>query len=263
MQRGTKPRRKTKALPSPESLHLGKTALLLDVDGTLLDIAATPAGVLVPEQLRATLRSLTDKTGGAVALVSGRTIDTLDGLFAPLKIPAIGGHGAEMRLVSGAPIVRRRPSPLSDALRERLHALTEIDSRLLIEDKLHSIAIHYRLALQREALLKSRIAEIVADQAADQVEILAGKAVVEIKPKEFSKGSAVMDLMTHQPFRGRSPIFIGDDTTDESVFAILPELSGTGFSVEKPISGADGVIPSPEHVRSWLRRLSEHAGRVQ
>jgi trehalose 6-phosphate phosphatase len=230
------------------------------VDGTLLDIAATPAGVVVPEQLRATLRDLTAKAGGAVALVSGRTIDTLDRLFAPLRIPAIGGHGAEMRVLSSGPVARRRPSPLSDALRERIHALAAVDPRLLVEDKLHSIAIHYRLAFQKGAFLKKEIAEIVANQAADQVEILSGKAVIEIKPKEFSKGSAVIELMANPPFRGRSPFFIGDDTTDESVFAILPGLSGTGFSVERPIPGADGVIPSPEHVRSWLTRLSEQAG---
>jgi trehalose 6-phosphate phosphatase len=92
--------------------------------------------------------------------------------------------------------------------------------------------------------------------------MLCGKAVIEIKPKDFNKGTAVAELMTHPPFAGRAPFFIGDDTTDESVFAVLPELAGTGFSVEKAIRGADGVIPSPEHVRSWLTQLSVHAERA-
>ena len=93
-QRRGKPRRKSRALPSPDSVDVRATALLLDVDGTLLDIAPTPAGVVVPKTLRATLRNLLTQSGGAVALVSGRTIEMLDVLFAPLKAPAIGGHGA-------------------------------------------------------------------------------------------------------------------------------------------------------------------------
>jgi trehalose 6-phosphate phosphatase len=159
--------------------------------------------------------------------------------------------------------VKRRPPLLSDALRRNLHALSAIDPRLLVEDKLHSIAVHYRLALMREASLKQEIAAIVAADAADEVELLCGKAVIEIKPKDFNKGSAVAELMTHAPFSGRAPFFIGDDTTDESVFAVLPDWSGTGFSVEIAIQGADGVIPSPEHVRSWLTQVSLHAGRAQ
>jgi trehalose 6-phosphate phosphatase len=261
MQRGVKPRRELKSLPSPHSVGLGGAALLLDVDGTLLDIAATPDGVVVPASLRASLSDLLAQSGGTVALVSGRTIGTLDRLFAPLKCPAIGGHGAEMRLSSNGRVVKRRPPLMSDALLERLRALATVDPRILVEDKLHSIAVHYRLALQHEAFLNNEIAAIVAQEPADQVEMLLGKAVIEIKPKQFNKGWAVIELMRHPPFRGRVPLFIGDDTTDESVFAILPELSGSGFSVGREMNGADGIIPSPEHVRSWLAQLSANAGR--
>lgn len=260
MQRGMKPRRQATVLPVPDSLRLSRTALLLDVDGTLLDIATTPEGVVIPETLRASLRSLLAATGGAVALVSGRTIAMLDELFAPVKTPAIGGHGAEMRLTADGPIVKCHLPDLSDALRERLHALSDIDSRLLVEDKLHSIAVHYRLARHHEDFLQDEIANIVS-RFDDPVEVLSGKAVIEVKPKDFNKGSAVLELMTHAPFSGRTPLFIGDDTTDEAVFAILPELSGLGFSVGRMIEGARGVIPSPEHVRSWLVALSTHAER--
>jgi trehalose 6-phosphate phosphatase len=262
MQRGVKPRRKPKSLPSAQSVDLSGIALLLDVDGTLLDIATTPAGVVVPATLLASLRDLLAQSAGAIALVSGRTIDTLDRLFSPLKCPAIGGHGAEMRLASDGSIVKRRPPLISDTLRERLHHLAAVDPRILVEDKLHSIAVHYRLALQQKSFLKNEIAAIVAEEPTDQLEILLGKAVIEIKPTQFDKGSAVIELMRHPPFRGRAPLFIGDDTTDESVFAILPGMSGTGYSVEKEMKGADGVIPSPEHVRSWLKQLSLHAGRA-
>jgi trehalose 6-phosphate phosphatase len=262
MQRGIKPRRKLKTLPSPDAIDVRRTALLLDVDGTLLDIATTPTGVVVPEPLRPTLRNLLALTGGAMALVSGRTIDMLDRLFEPLRLPAIGGHGAEMRLTADGPVVKCHPPDLSDALRARLHALSAIDPRLLVEDKLHSIAVHYRLALQRAAFIEKEIAAIVAAHGEGEIEILSGKAVIEVKPKHFNKGSAVSELMTYQPFAGRTPLFIGDDTTDESVFATLPGLSGLGFSVGRTMQGADGVIPSPAHVRSWLAELAAEAGRA-
>jgi trehalose 6-phosphate phosphatase len=262
MQRGVRPHRKTRTLPAPQSVDLSGTALLLDVDGTLIDIANTPEGVVVPATLRTTLRDLLAQSGGAVALVSGRTVDALDRLFAPLRTPAIGGHGAELRFSSDGQVLTQRSSRLGDSLRGHLQELTKIDPGLLVEDKLHSVAVHYRLAPKREADLKQRVAAIVADENSDRIEILFGKDVIDVKPKDFNKGTAVIELMSHPPFAARTPLFIGDDTTDESVFAILPELSGTGFSVEKEMKGADGVIPSPQHVRSWLNQLSLHAGRT-
>jgi trehalose 6-phosphate phosphatase len=261
MQRGGEPRRNSRSIPSPDSIDVTRTALLLDVDGTLLDLASTPDGVVVPRPLAATLQDLLAQSGGAVALVSGRTIATLDRLFAPLAMPTIGGHGAEMRLSDGGPITKRRPAPLGAQLRRKLHALAGIDPRLLIEDKLHSVAVHYRLALQREDLLKREVEAIVAADHASEVESLFGKAVIEVKPKHFNKGTAVAELMTGEPFASRTPLFIGDDTTDEAVFAILPDLGGHGFSVERPMDGAGGVFESPQTVRAWLAALSDRAGR--
>ena len=149
MQRGIEPRRRSKSIPLPKSVDLNRTALLLDVDGTLLDIASTPDGVVVPASLNATLERLLAQTGGTVALVSGRTIPTLDRLFHPLKLPAIGGHGAEMRFVPEASVVRRHPPGLSDAIREKLHALAEIGEKLVL-----GLAEHRRAAdLKRVAVL--------------------------------------------------------------------------------------------------------------
>jgi trehalose 6-phosphate phosphatase len=238
---------------------MNRTAFLLDVDGTLLDIAATPARVIVSARLRSNLGDLLARAGGALALVSGRTIDMLDRLFAPLKAPAIGGHGAEMRLSqSESPL--KRPISISATLRQRLHSLSALDPRLLVEDKLHSVAVHYRLALQREDVLKTEVMRLVEAERDGDIEILPGKAVIEVKPREFNKGSAVIELMAHAPFAGRTPIFIGDDTTDEAVFAILPRLAGHGYSVGRLMQGADASFASPQQVRAWLQRLSKHAG---
>ena len=234
-----------------------RTALLLDVDGTLVDIAPTPTDVVVPPALLRVLGELTERAGGAVALVSGRMVETIDRLFAPLVTPAIGGHGAEMRIADGAAVLQR-PFLLNDALKEKLHRLAETDPRILIEDKSHSMALHYRLAPEHEAFLKSSVNEIVADD--DDIEVLAGKSVIDVKSKLFSKGSAVIELMACEPFAGRTPLFIGDDTTDESVFAILPELDGIGYSVGRSIEGASGTFGSPQDVREWLTEIWRQSG---
>jgi trehalose 6-phosphate phosphatase len=250
--------RQTMSIPSPDALDLSRTALLLDVDGTLLDIASKPADVDVPESLRVVLRDLIERSGGAVALVSGRTIETLDRLFSPLVAPAIGGHGAEMRIASDTAILKRSVV-LGKSLRHSLHLLAQIDPHVLVEDKLHSIALHYRLAAGRESFLKREVSELVRD-AREDVEFIFGKSVIDVKPKLFSKGIAVHELMTCEPFAGRTPIFIGDDTTDESAFAVMPELNGFAFSVGRQMNGVQGTFAGPEDVRSWLAKIWSQDG---
>jgi trehalose 6-phosphate phosphatase len=252
--------REAEAVPSPDTIDLSRIALLLDVDGTLLDLAATPDEVVVPSMLREIIADLIDRARGAVALVSGRRIATLDRLFSPLVAPAIGGHGAEMRLAAGEPMLETSAAVLADTLRRELRLLADTDPRVLIEDKAHSIALHYRLAPEMETFLKVAVGEIVAAKPNDDVEFLLGNHVIDIKPKQFSKGSAVRELMTRPPFAGRKPIFIGDDTTDESVFAILPGLRGCGYSVGRTMGGTQGTFASPQDVRSWLRHIWSRTG---
>jgi len=247
--------RSADAVPSPESVDLSRVALLLDVDGTLLDIAVTPFDVVVPAVLREILGDLIESAGGAVALVSGRPIASLDGLFSPLLTPAIGGHGAEMRVATGEPVIETSTATLDKALRRELKQLADVDPRLSIEDKAHSLALHYRLAPEREAFLKVAVREIVASEPKHDVEVLFGKQVIDVKPTHFSKGSAVRSLMRRKPFVGRKPLFVGDDTTDESVFAILPDLEGSGYSVGRQVAGTQGTFASPRDVRSWLRQI--------
>ncbi|HET9536395.1 MAG TPA: trehalose-phosphatase [Mesorhizobium sp.] len=252
--------RSADAIRSPESVDLSGVALLLDVDGTLLDIAVTPSDVVVPAMLREILGDLIESAGGAVALVSGRRIASLDDLFAPLLTPAIGGHGAEMRVAPGEPVVETSTAALDEAIRRELKRLAGVDPRLLLEDKAHSLALHYRLAPERETLLKIAVREIVASDPKHDVEVLFGKHVIDVKPTHFSKGSAVRDLMRRKPFAGRKPLFVGDDTTDESVFAIMADLKGSGFSVGRQIAGTQGTFASPRDVRSWLRQIWVHNG---
>jgi trehalose 6-phosphate phosphatase len=239
------------------ALDLKQTALLLDFDGTLVDIAATPDAVHVPADLCDALARLLEATGGALALVSGRPIADLDRKFSPLELPIVGGHGAEMRVRDGD--ILSAVEPLPSALRERLAEGGRLDPGIVVEDKGYSLGLHYRQAPQCEQALRRHIAATLAAFHGEAVEVLPGKALFEIKRPGVSKGEAVLLLMTHAPFAGRMPVFVGDDVTDESVFAVLPALGGKGYSVGRHFSGVTGIFDSPDDVRAALRRLAEKA----
>jgi len=234
----------------PENL-----AILLDVDGTLLDIAAKPGDVLVPPALPGTLRAVFDRVGGALALVSGRPISQTDALFTPLKLPGIGGHGAEMRMKFNGEVRGPRP-PLEPALVQRLKEIAAQHPGVLVEDKGYSIAIHYRLAPKHGVALTHEIRHAFEAWANPSFELLAGKAVLEVKSASFDKGTAVRALMAHPPFAGRIPIFVGDDRTDEDAFKVLSDFHGHGVSVGRQLPWVEGYFKSPAEVRRWLSRLS-------
>src|ERR1700731_4254518 len=128
----------------PEDLE--RTAILLDVDGTILDLAPTPREVFVPHSLREVLDRLLNRTGGAVAFVSGRPLQELDLIFSPLQLPAIGGHGAEMRTVPGEAAKGPRLSPLDPDVKRRFAAIAEDGPGIILADKGYSLAAHYLLA---------------------------------------------------------------------------------------------------------------------
>jgi trehalose 6-phosphate phosphatase len=246
--------------PWPDQFDFARTAFLLDVDGTILDIAATPQSVVVPRSLCQSLGELHAKTNGALALVSGRLIGDLDHLFAPLKLPAIGGHGAELRLTSDNAVQTNYYAPISPTLKLQLTMIADLDPGIIFEDKGSSVALHYRLAPRREHAIKSKVAAVLDHDLTSRLEMLCGKSVVEIKPSDYNKGAAVRALMKLSPFAQRSPLFIGDDTTDESVFNILPALGGRGASVGRPMRGADRIFKTPREVRNWLAHLCGRDG---
>ena len=238
-------------------LDLARIALLLDFDGTLVDIAPTPDAVHVPDDLCDSLARLLALTGGAVAVVSGRPIRDIDAKFSPLKLPVVGGHGAEMRVTDDE--IVSMAAPLPDALRRRLEAAEELDSGILVEDKGYSLALHYRGAPAMEARLRAHIEAARADFPGEPMEVLPGKALFEVKRPGVSKGEGVRALLTHAPFAGRTPVFIGDDETDKTLFALLPEFGGIGFSVDLDYEGLAGVFASPAAVRAALQQLARSA----
>jgi trehalose 6-phosphate phosphatase len=238
---------------------LRQCAILLDIDGTILDIAPAPQEVWVPPTLRHTLGRLQELTGGALALVSGRKLNDIDLIFAPLQLAAIGGHGAELRPVPGTE-PQTRVGSLSAELKRKLAALTELGPGILVEDKGYSVAVHYRLAPSLGPAARASVAGICAQIPPGTFDILPGKAVVEVRPAGLSKALAVRELMNYPPFGDRHPIFIGDDTTDEPVFGVIANFGGSGFSVGRMVPGADAHFDRPEDVRSWLAQIVADRG---
>jgi trehalose 6-phosphate phosphatase len=236
------------------SLDPKSLALLLDVDGTLIDIGPSPIEVHVSDELMQSLERLFELTGGALALVSGRPIADLDRLFSPLKLPAIGGHGAEMRVHDGEVIHSVKPLPQD--MRRQLADAATLGSGIVVEDKGYSLALHYRNVPQHEDRLRSHIAAGRAAFPGEATKVLPGKAMFEVMRPSVNKGDGVRALMTHPPFAGRVPVFIGDDVTDESVFAMLSTLGGKGFSVSRQFAGLTGIFESPTQVRRALQRLA-------
>ena len=245
------------AVPVPRSLvpHLGRSAILLDIDGTLLDLAPTPREVWVPPGLAKTLNSLLLRTSGALALVSGRSLNDIDLIFAPEQFPAVGGHGAEMRVSIDSESVATHAPPMDNELKRRLAAIAKLSPGILLEDKGYSLALHYRLAPHAEEAIYEAVSLIRADLPNAPIEVLPGKCVCEIKHSGFTKATGVRELMTREPFKGRRPLFIGDDVTDETVFAIMPDLDGLAFSVGRRAQGVAGHFDEPDDVRQWLARL--------
>ncbi|MBR0831368.1 trehalose-phosphatase [Bradyrhizobium manausense] len=249
-------------VPVPRALvpHLSETAILLDIDGTLLELMPTPREVWVPPGLSKTLNRLVECTSGALALVSGRSLNDIDLIFAPDQFPAVGGHGAEMRLSSDNEAVASHAPPMDKELKRRLAAIAKLSPGILLEDKGYSLALHYRLAPHAEKAIYAAVSLIRADLPNAPIEVLPGKSVCEIKHSGFTKASGVRELMTHEPFKGRRPLFIGDDVTDESVFAIMPDMNGLAFSVGRRARGVNGHFDAPSDVREFLAHLvDDHA----
>jgi len=239
--------------PLPVS-DLRNRAILLDIDGTILNLAPSPQQVWVPPGLRQTLARLTELTGGALALVSGRSLHDIDLIFSPLRLAAIGGHGAETRPTADGKS-QTCVGPLSATLRRKLASVAELGPGILVEDKGYSLALHYRLAPEKGRALRAAVDEVCASAPEGTIEILLGKLVVEIKAACTSKANAVCELMKYPPFANRNPIFIGDDITDIPVFGIISRFGGVAYSVGQTIANAGGRFDKPEDVRSWLARI--------
>jgi len=229
----------------------GNWSFFLDVDGTLVEYAAHPDGVRVTAELLELLRRLHGVAGGAVALISGRSVADLDRLFAPLSLPAAGQHGTERR---GADGTTSRHGPaiqiLGQAAAEIVH-LTAAHSGLVFENKGMTLALHYRLAPTLRALAEREMRAIAA-RLGDAFELQTGKFVVEIKPSGKDKGGAIAEFAAEPPFAGRRAVFVGDDLTDEPGFEVVNRIGGHSIKVGPGITRARWRLFDAAAVRRWL-----------
>lgn len=223
-------------------------ALLLDMDGTLIDLAPTPDSVVVPAGLPDALATLRDALGGALAIVTGRPIETVDRLFGNAPGAVAGEHGGAIRHRVGDAIERPDlPAPPPSWL-EVAEAMERSIPGVLLERKARGFAVHFRQAPAAREIVLTRLTDLVDTSSA--FELHPAHMLWEIRPRGADKGAAVVALMQRAPFAGRVPIFIGDDVTDEDGMREARAHGGAGYRV-------DAVFANPDGVRAWLHRSAE------
>jgi trehalose 6-phosphate phosphatase len=240
-------------LPEPDL----SWALFLDVDGTLLEIAPGPDEVVVAPGLAGLLAAVAGRLGGALALVSGRSIARLDELFTPLRLPAAGLHGRERRRADGRTLRAAAAPRALAAARAAFTAFAHDHPGALVEDKGPGVALHWRRAPRAEEAARA-LAERVARDLGPGFRALHGRRVAEVLPAGGDKGAALAAVMQEPPFAGRIPVFVGDDSTDEDGFAAANRLGGLSIRV------GDGARPTAARaraagvaaLRAWLARLA-------
>ncbi len=231
------------ALPPPE-----RAAFLLDVDGTLLDIAPTPESVVVPPGLLADLAALRGRVGGALAVVTGRPIAQIDALLPDAPHAVAGEHGGATRHNPGAPVRHAELAAIPPAWRDAAARIAAAHPGARVEEKQRGLVLHFRAAPEHGPALHAALEALLAPEA-DAFHLLGAKMAWEIRPAGADKGSAVRALMAEPPFAGRLPVFVGDDTTDEDGIAAAVDLGGVGLRVPDAFGDPDGV-------RAWIARLA-------
>jgi trehalose 6-phosphate phosphatase len=235
-------------------LDADASALFLDFDGTLVELAPEPDAIVIPPDLVPLLAALRDRLGGALAVVSGRSVGAIDTFLHPLDLPAAGVHGSERRAADGNLVLL--PTPSLDTVEQAAARLLHDHPALAVEPKRGAVALHYRQAPQLQDLCRRTMEAAVA--ASPGVTLLHGKMVFEAKSSLANKGKALGAFLEEAPFAGRKPVFLGDDTTDEPGFQVAQHLGGVGIKVGPGETLAQHRIGGPAAVRAglaaWLAR---------
>jgi len=228
-------------------------AWFFDIDGTLIELAGEPSSLRVSHALPEVLEAMSRRVGGAMALVSGRTVSNILALIAPLEMPLAGCHGVERRLADGR-VLRPAPAPEIARARQLLTTFTRGHAGLRLEDKGVALAIHYRDVPQLEAACRNAVEQAISGNLG----VLAGKMMFEIKPRDYSKGTALTAFMAVMPFQGRTPVFLGDDQSDEDGFAAAAAHGGLGILVGPPRpTKAMFRLENVSSLHIWLTGLSK------
>jgi len=245
---------------APENLGTSAVALFLDVDGTLLDIRDNPSDVVADSALTELLNACSTELHGALSLISGRSIEEVDRIFAPAIFPVAGAHGAELRF-DGAQALTLDSNPMPREALRRLEKFVATNQGLLIEYKRGGVSLHYRRAPE----LREQCTEFVnglLPELQQDFRLIAGKMVFEFAPKEHHKGAAIAEMMRHDPFAGRRAVFVGDDVTDEDGFRVVNAQAGITIRVGgNRDSEAEYSLTDVAAVRSWLESIAQRVSR--
>ena len=229
-------------------------ALFLDLDGTLIDIAAAPDQVSIPPDLVPLLARLSTGLGGALAIISGRPITDVNRFLYPLRLVTAGVHGAQLRTEIDGEVLHLA-APMDPRVEAAVRALGDLAPGVVIESKVHSIAVHYRLAPAVEPQIEAVLKGIVAGSP-DHFILSPGRCVIEVVPRHVSKGAALEVLLGLPAFKGRRPIMVGDDVPDESALTAAVRLGGLGLRVAGEHFNAKADFAGPAEVRGWLATMA-------
>lgn len=238
------------------SLRPRKLAVFLDFDGTLADIAERPDAVSVPRQTRDALQRLDRSTQGALAIITGRSIDEIDRFLAPLTLPVAGVHGLERRTAGGKRTRAAINGEALEAVRQRLELFAGQHPDTLLEVKPGSVALHYRR--RPDLAQESTLAVHAAAEGLTGLHILHGKMVLEVKAGRATKADAVASFMGEQPFQGRMPLFAGDDVTDEDAFQQIGLMKGISIKIGHGNTVAAYRTEDTASFRRWLGDLADN-----
>jgi trehalose 6-phosphate phosphatase len=225
-------------------------ALFLDFDGTLLALQDDPYTVRADPALLERLRACDSRLGGALAIVSGRALATIDACLAPIRLAAAGLHGLERRDASGNTRRMRVREDRLQQVAQQLSLVMETMPMTVLEDKGASLALHWRRAPEQRGVLRALAVEALQELGPD-FRLLHGNHVYELLPRVAGKGHAVQEFLAEPPFKGRRPIFVGDDRTDLDGFAAAREAGGFAIAVGGRVAG-DYTLPDVDAVRAWL-----------
>lgn len=239
---------------APPPFSPAGTALFLDFDGTLVELAEAPDMIEVPASLHHLLARLAERLEGRLAIVSGRSLADLERHLGPLDLAVSGSHGLELRLPGGRPSIGAAPEGLAQAQRE-IEGFAAATPGLLVEEKPAGIAVHYRRAPEEER----RVAAFLSDLAGRTgLLVQRGKMVVELRAHGTDKGDALRRIMAEPVFAGARPLFVGDDLTDEHAFAAAAALGGAGVLVGAPRpTAARWRLADVAAVARWLDAVAD------
>jgi trehalose 6-phosphate phosphatase len=239
-------------MAAPPRLDPDRWGLFLDYDGTLVELAPTPELAVADAELRALLAGLHGRCRGALAIVSGRPVADIDGFLAPLRLTVAGLHGHAVRRHDGGMVEAAPPEPALHPVRAAFAEFSHRHPGTLVEDKRWTLALHYRQA-PGAADAAAALAGELAEQSGGRLRLQRGKMVVELIPAGGDKGSAIAALLASDEFRGRVPVFVGDDLTDEAGFRRVNQLGGISVRIGAGRSDARFGLADVAALRAWLR----------